>query len=361
MPTKDVGEGIQLVDVAKSDSAGLDQATKYLSLVDLANKIRQAPVDMKIKEIDAALKGNQLLMTDIANETARVELVTKRNEEVRKSADFHLNYMKSLPQLFGQDFNLGRQFLRQGFPGAEASDNKDGTVTITMQSPDGQIKPFTIDPKKVADPEKIKGMESDFRKEWQTNAKGFALQDQFYQNILKSAPLGTGAGDISIIYGYMKLQDPNSAVREGEAATAQNAPGITEQIRNLYNKALTSDGPLFGPAGSATRTQFVNASKILYDDAKSSALQQAKFFHDTAVRSNLDPRNVIIPMGAVSYKDVNDQAADQTPSRNANSPSATAPGPSPKNPPAPGTDEARRRAEDTMKKILPNMFLPGGK
>lgn len=48
----------------------------------------------------------------------------------------------------------------------------------------------------------------------------------------------TPAGDMAAIFAFMKAQDPNSSVREGEYANAQNAANVPDQIRNLYNKAL---------------------------------------------------------------------------------------------------------------------------
>ena len=39
----------------------------------------------------------------------------------------------------------------------------------------------------------------------------------------------------------MKLLDPGSVVREGEFATAENAAGVPERIRQQWNKALKGD------------------------------------------------------------------------------------------------------------------------
>lgn len=45
----------------------------------------------------------------------------------------------------------------------------------------------------------------------------------------------TAAGDLALIFNYMKMLDPGSVVREGEFATAQNAAGVPDRVRNLYN------------------------------------------------------------------------------------------------------------------------------
>ena len=51
---------------------------------------------------------------------------------------------------------------------------------------------------------------------------------------------GTGAGDAAIVFGYMKMLDPTSVVREGEQATTRNAVGVPEAIRGMYNQRLSA-------------------------------------------------------------------------------------------------------------------------
>jgi hypothetical protein len=51
----------------------------------------------------------------------------------------------------------------------------------------------------------------------------------------------TAVGDLSLIFGYMKMLDPGSVVREGEFATAQNAAGVPERILNVYNRVRSGE------------------------------------------------------------------------------------------------------------------------
>lgn len=60
------------------------------------------------------------------------------------------------------------------------------------------------------------------------------------QNLTNKKDL-TPQDDIALIFGYMKMLDPTSVVREGEFATAQNAAGIPDNIRNMWNKALSGN------------------------------------------------------------------------------------------------------------------------
>lgn len=62
-----------------------------------------------------------------------------------------------------------------------------------------------------------------------------------FQKIQEVAKEPTAAGDLSLIFSYMKMLDPGSVVREGEFASAQNAAGIPDRVRNAYNNALKGE------------------------------------------------------------------------------------------------------------------------
>lgn len=69
----------------------------------------------------------------------------------------------------------------------------------------------------------------------------------------------TAADDISMVFSYMKMLDPGSAVREGEFANAQNAAGIPDRVRNLYNRAMS--GNLLNPK---QRQEFTQSAETIY-------------------------------------------------------------------------------------------------
>lgn len=66
----------------------------------------------------------------------------------------------------------------------------------------------------------------------------------------------SAASDIALVYQFMKMQDPGSTVREGEYAKAEDARGVPETVRNLYNKLTTGE---FLTAGQ--RADFVNQAR----------------------------------------------------------------------------------------------------
>jgi len=106
--------------------------------------------------------------------------------------------------------------------------------------------------------------------------------------IQESAKLGTGQGDMGIIYGFMKMQDPGSTVREGEYASAQNSAGVPEQVRQAYNRALS--GEKLSPD---TRAKFLSAADALVRTERAAARQTITRYAGLAVRYGM-PADAIV-------------------------------------------------------------------
>ncbi len=127
-----------------------------------------------------------------------------------------------------------------------------------------------------------------------------------YNKVQQSAASESAAGDLSLIFGYMKMLDPGSVVREGEFATAQNATGVPQQIANLYNKVMT--GERLAPE---QRKDFLAQSHKVW---KSQLSQQNKVDADyrrIAIKNNIDPRDVLLNFGADEPVDPNIERAKQ--------------------------------------------------
>jgi hypothetical protein len=327
MATKDIGNGIQILDGDKIGGDPVGTLKNQLSLVGLVqeNKLKQAqleqaPIDLQrkslelqealanapaeraIKDAEAKLKSNDAVMIDVANIKQRADAYAAQADARRKANDVVFQTAQSLPQLFGQSKELGEFYLAQALPGAKAVENPDGTFSIAMPGPNGAVRAFGIDPRKVADPEKLAKMEADYRKEWTGAGKNYEVQSQFFDNMQKLSGLATSQADIGVVYSYMKMLDPGSTVREGEAATAQNSPGVEERIRNMYNRALTTDAPLFGPAGSITRKNFIDAARTLKTTAEQDIVKLGQFYSGIATNSNLRAKNILSPVGDVTFE-----------------------------------------------------------
>lgn len=91
---------------------------------------------------------------------------------------------------------------------------------------------------KTPDALKLFGQEQNLRKEYQGRDETKEYNDVLgaYKKVRSAAEMNSGAGDMSLIFGYMKMIDPGSTVREGEFATAQNSGGVDDRVVGLYNQ-----------------------------------------------------------------------------------------------------------------------------
>jgi hypothetical protein len=93
--------------------------------------------------------------------------------------------------------------------------------------------------------------------------------------------------DIAIIFSYMRMLDPNSVVREGEFATAQNAAGIPQQIQNLYNRALQGNRLSFEQRQEMGRT----AGRV-YIPLRDAYNEAANKYRGYAQDAGIDPGKI---------------------------------------------------------------------
>jgi hypothetical protein len=187
---------------------------------------------------------------------------------------------------------------------------KDGKFTPLYSAPKEEKFPVSYQEYQLAQKEGFKGSYNDYqtleanRKRPITNihtgdtttnqlstaflgqAKPYIEVAQAYRKVI-SAP-ESAAGDMSKIFGYMKILDPGSTVREGEAASAQNAAGVPDRILNLYNKAVT--GQRLNPT---QRADFDNSAYQLVQSQIQQFETLKTHFKDRAISQNANPNNVI--------------------------------------------------------------------
>lgn len=112
-----------------------------------------------------------------------------------------------------------------------------------------------------------------------------------YTRIAVSAQDSSAAGDLSMIFNYMKMLDPGSTVREGEFATAQNSAGVGDRVRAWYNRVMTGER-----LSETQRLDFLDRAERLYQGMLKNHESIEKQFRERAKRSNVNPDNVIIDL-----------------------------------------------------------------
>jgi len=104
--------------------------------------------------------------------------------------------------------------------------------------------------------------EKDLRNQFTKETKTFVEINDAYGRIKASAKEPDAAGDLSMIFAYMKMLDPGSVVRESEFATAEAAASVPERLKGVYNKAVSGQ-----KLTELQRNQFINRAGMLFNQA----------------------------------------------------------------------------------------------
>lgn len=131
------------------------------------------------------------------------------------------------------------------------------------------------------------------RGEIATATKDFTEIANAWDRIAASASDPSAAGDMALIFNYMKMLDPGSTVREGEYANARNAAGIPERIRRAFNSA--KDGEQLTPT---MRADFFNQAENIFEAAQGRASSITDEFVRLAESAGLTRDDVVIERGA---------------------------------------------------------------
>jgi len=139
--------------------------------------------------------------------------------------------------------------------------------------------------------EKAFGNEKQLRSEFDKQAKVFDEARLGFEKVQKAAmtETPTGATDIALIFGYMKVIDPTSVVREGEFATAENAGGIGSKLRNTYNKIVK--GERLAPE---VRQDFVRAARTQFMPYLDMQKNVEDRYSNLSEAYNLDASKVVL-------------------------------------------------------------------
>jgi hypothetical protein len=175
----------------------------------------------------------------------------------------------NLVQAGQQQYQIGLQEQQQG---------------IALQQK-GEAEQFKAEKEKSKE---ITTQENKLRKEFNPFKKQFQEAQTAQDKVGRSLARETAAGDVSAVFAYMKVLDPGSVVREGEQATARNAAGVPERIRNAYNRTLT--GQSLTPE---QRQDFLETSKSLFQAEQDKYTANRKVYVDIAKRQGLEVLNVV--------------------------------------------------------------------
>jgi hypothetical protein len=190
----------------------------------------------------------------------------------------------------------------QGFNGSlldfqVAGKDKDDRTTAIKEFEYGVKNPeFALRQQKKNDSAKTKENKSKtfkdsmaLRKEFLSQSTDFQKVRDAYTRVVGSAQKPSPAGDLSLIFNYMKMLDPGSVVRESEFATAASSGSYGQRIQANVQKVLS--GKRLAPA---MRADFVKKSGTLMEGMQKQHKKREKSYGDIADKNNFSRDEVVV-------------------------------------------------------------------
>ncbi len=110
-------------------------------------------------------------------------------------------------------------------------------------------------------------------------------QRDAFSRINTSAKDPSPAGDLSVLYGYMKMLDPGSTVREGELATAKDVGSVPSRVWQAYNSVL--NGKKLHPD---IRKDYVDRATRLFKSAEAQQKSSVEGFANLGRANGIEPK-----------------------------------------------------------------------
>lgn len=127
------------------------------------------------------------------------------------------------------------------------------------------------------------------RDDYRTQSKDFFAARDGYERVLASAEDPSPAGDVALLYGYMKLLDPNSVVRETEFATAARTGSLPQQIQAAAQRVVNGQR-LTGEQ----RADFLNRARTLFGRAQARQNSRKQQYQGMATRAGVPSELVVV-------------------------------------------------------------------
>ena len=127
------------------------------------------------------------------------------------------------------------------------------------------------------------------RKEFIGQSNDFVKIRNAFEKVKVSDKDVSPAGDLSLIFQYMRILDPNSVVRESEFATASNTGSVPQRVWSQYNKVLKGER-----LSEPMRADFVKKAGQLYNAQETLHKQLASDYDSKATLYGVPRASVII-------------------------------------------------------------------
>lgn len=152
--------------------------------------------------------------------------------------------------------------------------------------------------------------EAGIRKEFTSASARYLVISDAWDRIKFGADADSGVGDLQLIFSYMKMVEPESSVKEGEFATAENTGGVSAKVIRTFNNIKGGgEGNKLTPE---QREEFVGLARNIFDRVVETQLGVVDGYSLVTRNSGIAVDRVILPHLVPSQRgfEVNDYFRD---------------------------------------------------
>jgi len=176
---------------------------------------------------------------------------------------------------------------------AEGGPDKPNLPAGYQMGPDGKAIPIpglaeAQQAQDAANPQTQAKGANELRDEYTKLTGDFRTVQDAYAKIQMAGK--TGQGDMALLYGYMKILDPGSVVRESEFATAARSGSLPQQIQGWATRVINGER-----LPDAVREGFKAEAANVYKAQSEGYANLQKQYRDLAIRRGVKPEDVVIP------------------------------------------------------------------
>src|SRR5688500_14703289 len=165
----------------------------------------------------AALLGNQGNMQNVGNAFGAMAPAVAQKKERNRTYDWLQKNAPEYAQLIdgGAPPSLALELFAKNRFGGEKQNTPANIQAYNLAVEQGyKGTMYDWETKGTREQDPTFGRERDLRKDYDLdpNTKNYKMVRDNYERIRQGAQMGTGAGDIAVVFGYMKMLDPTSVV-----------------------------------------------------------------------------------------------------------------------------------------------------
>lgn len=179
----------------------------------------------------------------------------------------------------------------QTFTLSKGQEVRDANNNLIAENVDeGALRDISLKAEERIDDKRRQDLQTEegFRKEFNALTSDFRKVSDAFARVEASAKDPSAAGDLALIFNYMKMLDPGSTVREGEFANAQNSGGVPAMVVAKYNQIISGER-----LDDTIREDFLDRSASLYNAQYGEARKTADQYRKLAEKAGVDADSVI--------------------------------------------------------------------